>query len=154
MPLWDSGRGANDRCEPNKSVARSGTPVLVLGSLHAFSVLLLAMESEFDVSRSVASMTYSIALISLAAAVILGHRFYHRLIPPAYVAITGTLAAAGCVLAAISPSKAPIWLGFGVIFGAANGMGYGYALQFSGRALPERRGFAMGIITAAYAREQ
>ena len=30
-------------------------------------------------------------------------------------------------------------------------MGYGYALQFSGRVLPERKGFAMGFITAAYA---
>lgn len=123
----------------------------VLGSLHAFSVLLLAMESEFGVSRSAASVTYSIALTALAAAVLLGHKLYDRLAPPVYVAMTGTLAAAGCVLAAFSPSSVLIWLGFGVIFGAANGLGYGYALQFSARALPLRKGFAMGIITAAYA---
>ncbi len=123
----------------------------ILGSLHAFSVLLLPMETEFDVSRGAASMTYSIALIALAAAVLTGYKLYTRIAPPAYVVMTGTLAAAGCVLAALSPSTALVWLGFGLIFGAANGLGYGYALQFSGRAVPERKGFAMGIITAAYA---
>lgn len=54
-------------------------------------------------------------------------------------------------MAALSPSTAFVWLGFGVLFGGANGLGYGYALQFSGRALPHRKGFAMGLITAAYA---
>ena len=124
---------------------------LVLGSIHAFSVLLLAMEQEFAISRSAASMTYSIALVSLAAAVLLGHRLYARLAPPAYVTMVGTLAAAGCLLAALIPSKAIAWLGYGLIFGGANGLGYGYALQFSGLALPERKGFAMGLITASYA---
>ena len=137
----------------NQKKALLGAALLsfILGSLHAFSVLLLAMETEFDVSRSTASMTYSIALASLAAAVLLGHKLYDRLAPPAYVAMTGTLAAAGCTLAALSPSSALVWIGFGLIFGGANGLGYGYALQFSVRALSERKGFAMGIITAAYA---
>ncbi len=134
-----------------KAVLGAALLSFILGSLHAFSVLLLAMETEFGVSRSMASVTYSIALAALAAAVLLGHKLYDRLAPPVYVAMTGTLAAAGCVLAAFSPSSVLIWLGFGVIFGAANGLGYGYALQFSARALPQRKGFAMGIITAAYA---
>lgn len=123
----------------------------VLGSLHAFSVLLLAMEAEFSVSRSTASLTYSIALAALAAAVLWGHRVYARVTPSAYVAATGTLAAVGCLIAAFSASSGLIWLGYGVVFGAANGMGYGYALQFAGRVRPERKGMAMGIVTAAYA---
>ncbi|MEO8857887.1 MAG: MFS transporter [Burkholderiaceae bacterium] len=96
-------------------------------------------------------MTYSIALAALAVAVLAGHKLYCRMTPSTYVMMTGALAAAGCVIAALSPSKALVWLGFGLVFGGANGLGYGYALQFSGQALPERKGFAMGIVTAAYA---
>ena len=137
----------------NQAKALLGAALLsfILGSLHAFSVLLLEMERTFDVSRSAASITYSIALISLSAAVLLGHRLYARLTPPIYVVMTGAIAASGCVLAALSPSATFVWIGFGVIFGGANGLGYGYALQLSGRSLPDRKGFAMGLITAAYA---
>ncbi|MBI6630449.1 MFS transporter [Pontibaca salina] len=136
---------------PRVALAGAGLLAFILGSVHAFSILLLALESEFGVSRSTASLTYSIALAALAAAVLLGHRLYDRLSPPAYVAMTGALAAAGCTLAAFSPSMVFVWLGFGLVFGAANGLGYGYALQFAGRALPQRRGFAMGFVTACYA---
>ncbi|MFT5006967.1 MAG: OFA family oxalate/formate antiporter-like MFS transporter [Paracoccaceae bacterium] len=123
----------------------------ILGSVHSFSVLLLVMEVKFDVSRSAASLTYSLALISIAIAVLFGHRFYHRFRPPIYVTATGVLAATGCILAALSPTAPLVWVGFGLIFGAANGLGYGYALQFSGRAYRDRKGFAMGVITASYA---
>ncbi|WP_166417767.1 MFS transporter [Cochlodiniinecator piscidefendens] len=137
----------------NQKQALAGAALLsfVLGSLHAFSVLLLAMEIDFGVSRSAASVTYSIALASLAAAVLMGHTLYARFTPAVYVTMVGMLAAAGCALAAFSSSMVFIWLGFGLIFGTANGLGYGYALQFSGRILPENRGFAMGLITAIYA---
>jgi OFA family oxalate/formate antiporter-like MFS transporter len=124
---------------------------LVLGSVHAFSVLLLAIEAELGVSRGLASLTYSIAVAALAFAVLLGHPFYPRLRPPVMVTVVGMLASAGCAIAASAEALPLIWLGYGVIFGAANGLGYGYALQFAGRALPDRRGMAMGIITAAYA---
>lgn len=129
----------------------AGVLSLILGSVHAFSVLLLAMEAELDVPRSKASLTYSIALCSLALAVLTGHRLYSRVSPPLYATLTGAIAAAGCVLAGFSTSAPMIWLGYGVIFGGANGLGYGYALQFAGRIAPDRRGLAMGIITAAYA---
>lgn len=109
------------------------------------------MEKAFEISRSAASITYSIALISLSAAVLFGHRLYARLAPSKYVLMTGAIAASGCSLAAVAPSEVFVWIGFGAIFGGANGLGYGFALQFSGRSLPDRKGFAMGLITAAYA---
>ena len=37
------------------------------------------------------------------------------------------------------------------MFGAANGLGYGYALQISAQANPRYKGFAMGLVTASYA---
>ncbi|SFO37971.1 Major Facilitator Superfamily protein [Roseovarius lutimaris] len=137
----------------NRKGALLGAALLTfaLGSIHAFSVLLLAIEVELLVSRSLASMTYSIALVSLAASVFWGHRLYDRATSATYVAITGTVAAVGCAMAALSSSIVLVWLGFGVVFGSANGLGYGYALQLAGRAFPQGKGFSMGIVTAAYA---
>ena len=136
-----------------KKLALCGAALLsfVMGSLHAYSVLLLEMETAFDTSRSGASFTYSLALIFLSLSVLVGHRLYHRWSPARFVLGTGLFAGMGCMLAAISPTAALVWIGFGVIFGAANGMAYGYALQFAGNIWNDKRGFAMGVITATYA---
>jgi OFA family oxalate/formate antiporter-like MFS transporter len=122
-----------------------------LGSVHAFSVFLPAMEREFGTSRMVASLTYSIALVSLALGVLVGHRLYSKVAPATYVAATGLLAAAGCLLAGLGESVAVVWIGYGLFFGGANGLGYGYALQLSAQAMPRRKGLAMGAVNAAYA---
>ena len=44
-----------------------------------------------------------------------------------------------------------MFVGYAVIFGGANGLGYGFALQLSAQAMPDRKGLAMGAVTACYA---
>ncbi len=44
-----------------------------------------------------------------------------------------------------------VYLGYGVMFGAANGVGYGFALISAAHAFPARQGLAMGVVTACYA---
>ena len=39
-----------------------------------------------------------------------------------------------------------VWVGYGVMFGAANGLGYSFALQYSALAIPAFRGAAMGLV--------
>lgn len=130
-----------------------GTMLLsfALGSVHAFSVLQPVIEQTFDTSRTSASLTYSLALISLAFTVFLGYRAYAKLSPPLFVVGIGFIAALGCFIAGFSGSVFLIWFGFSLLFGGANGLGYGYALQLSAQAMPTRKGFAMGAVTAAYA---
>ena len=122
----------------------------VLGSVHGFSVFLVFLENAFDVNRASASLTYSLALVFLTLAVLYGHRFYGRASPPKFALGVCLLAATGAALAAFAPNLWLVWFGYSLIFGTANGLGYGYALQLAGQALPERKGFAMGIVTAAY----
>ena len=138
---------------PRAIMVLTGTMLLsfALGSIHAFSVLMPAMEETFGTSRMSASMTYSLALITLAFAVFLGHRAYSKIPPALYVMGTGLIAALGCLIAGFSGSVPMVWFGFSLLFGGANGLGYGYALQFSAQAMPNRKGFAMGAVTAAYA---
>ena len=123
----------------------------VLGSIHAFSILLAPLETLFDATRSAVSLTYSLALVSLSIAVLLGHLAYGRTSAAIFLMATCALAALGTLIAGLGNSLWVVWLGYGVVFGAANGLGYGFGLQLAAQAYPGREGLSMGIITAAYA---
>ncbi len=123
----------------------------VLGSVHAFSVFLAPLEASFGASRAAVSLTYSLALVSLTLAVLLGHRFYARWRASTFVIWVSVMAAGGAIVAAYAPSLTIVWLGYGVLFGAANGLGYGFGLQIAAQASKGHEGLAMGIVTAAYA---
>ncbi len=121
-----------------------------VGTIHAFSVFVAPLESALGAGRDTVSLAYSLALVSLTLAVLIGPRLW-RLAPPATVAAAAMLlAAVGTALTAL-PSVAALYLGYGLLFGFANGTGYGFALVIASHALPQRRGVAMGVVTAMYA---
>ena len=122
-----------------------------LGSIHAFSVFLQPLETAFGASRALASLTYSFALVFLTAAVLFGPLIYGRLKPTAIFLLVTIGGVAGAFIAASATTLLVIWIGYSLVFGAANGLGYGFGLQFAARANPEKAGFSMGIVTAAYA---
>ncbi len=124
---------------------------LALGAVHAFSVFLQPLEQAFEASRAAVSFTYSAALVCLTLAVLTGHLVFGALRPPAFCLAACSAAAAGCLVASVSGSLWGVWLGYSVLFGAANGFGYGYALQISAQANPKNKALAMGLTTAAYA---
>lgn len=123
----------------------------VLGSIHAFSVFIPQWELIEGATRAGVSLIYSLSLISLTLAVLFGYHLYQRLSPSVIVACVGLLAALGLQGAASGMSLIWLYISYGLIFGAANGLGYGFVLQLSGHAVPERRGLAMGLVTAFYA---
>jgi OFA family oxalate/formate antiporter-like MFS transporter len=123
----------------------------VLGSVHAFSVFIVSFEALLGLARSEISLIYSLALVAITLSVLLGYRFYSLL--PAWwlVFITCLIAAAGLLLAASSLNWWTLLAGYSLAFGFCNGVGYGFSLQLVARVMPEKRGFAMGSVTAAYA---
>jgi predicted MFS family arabinose efflux permease len=124
---------------------------LVLGSVHAFSVFVAPLENLLLLPRAEVSLVYSLALVMLTLAVLLGYRIY-RLLSPAWLVLTTCLfATAGLALAAQASDWGMLCLGYSLIFGFSNGVGYGYCLQLVGRTMPEVKGFAMGAVTASYA---
>lgn len=143
--------------QPNGSHAGASTLAAasilsaVLGSVHAFSVFLAPLEASFDASRAAVSLTYSLALVSLTLAVLLGHRIYARWQARTFVIWVTLIAATGAIIAAYSPTLTILWIGYGVLFGGANGLGYGFGLQIAAQTSHGREGMAMGIVTAAYA---
>ncbi|NNF77756.1 MAG: hypothetical protein HKN05_06970 [Rhizobiales bacterium] len=124
---------------------------LALGSVHAFSVFLQPMEQVFAASRAEVSFTYSAALVCLTLAVLTGHLVFGALRPALFALAACSAAAVGCIIASLANGLWGVWLGYSILFGAANGFGYGYALQIAAQANPQNKAFAMGITTAAYA---
>lgn len=122
-----------------------------LGSVHAFSVFIPQWESLHGADRASVSLIYSIALASLTVAVLFGYRVNQRLSPFALFTTVGVAAALGLTLSAAGPSLVFLYFSYGLLFGGANGLGYGYALQLAGQAALAKRGLAMGLVTAFYA---
>lgn len=123
----------------------------VLGSIHAFSVFLEPLEAKFGVTRATASLAYSFGLVFLTGAVLAGPFIYNRMRPAMIFVVVSFLCALGTIMASFAGNIAMIWLGYSVLFGFANGLGYGFGLQLVARTNPQIAGLAMGIVTAAYA---
>lgn len=123
----------------------------VLGSVHAFSVFIVPLEKLLAVPRSEVSLIYSFALVAITISVLFGYLIYARLQAWVLVLLVCLVAASGLVLAASASNWWLLFFGYSVLFGAANGVGYGFTLQLSARELPQSKGFAMGAVTAAYA---
>lgn len=124
---------------------------MVLGSIHAFSVFLEPLETLFDASRATVSLTYSFGLVFVTIAVLFGPAVYSRMRPATIYTWIAVLGLIGPGLAGFADRLEIVWLGYSLVFGLANGLGYGFGLQFAARAYPDRSGFAMGVVTAAYA---
>jgi OFA family oxalate/formate antiporter-like MFS transporter len=136
---------------PTRSLAGCVLLSGVLGSIHAYSLFIESFESDLGVGRGEAGAPYSVALASLTVVVLVSHRLF-RLVPGPLVALIASGGAAiGLLLAASANSLAGVVLGYGIVFGAFNGLGYAFSLQRASESNPDRRGFALGLVTAAYA---
>ncbi len=125
--------------------------MLVLGSVHAFSVFLEPLETELSATRSLTSATYSISLAALTISVLLAHRVFRNFKPWSVASALCLLAAGGCITASVATDIYLVWLTYGLVFGSANGIGYALSLQTAAQANPQHKGLAVGLITACYA---
>jgi len=123
----------------------------VLGSVHAFSVFIVPLETLLLLPRSDISLIYSFALVAITLSVLFGYLVYARLPAWLLVLLTCLVAALGLVLAANAGNWWMLFFGYSLLFGGANGVGYGFTLQLAAREMPQNKGFAMGAVTAAYA---
>jgi len=123
----------------------------VLGTVHAWSLFIEPYEEELGVGRGTVSAAYSLALVALTLAVLGSHGLFRRLAPTMIAAASSGGSVAGLLLAAGADSLPVLLFGYGLLFGAANGMGYAFSLQHASEANPGRRGLSLGLVTAAYA---
>lgn len=124
---------------------------VALGSLHAFSVLLVPLERQVDSDRTAVSLIYSAAIVALTLGVLVSDALRRRLAPSPTALAVAVVAGLGLCLAGLSRSYMALIVGFGLMFGLANGVGYALFLREASRAMPDRPGLAIGVSTACYA---
>jgi MFS family permease len=124
--------------------------MVALGLFHAWSVFVVPLQEQLGASRGAVSGIYSLATATFTLSMLAGHRLHDRVHPAPLAAGIGLLAALGLALAGTGAAWA-VWIGYGVLFGVANGVGYGFALQATALVLPDRSGLAASIAVTAYA---
>ena len=122
-----------------------------LGSIHAFSIFIEPFELAFNASRESVSLVYSAALTSLTVAVLVSHWLFRLASAATIFALVGLTSALGLSLPMWLEDMLWLYIGYGLIFGFANGLGYALALQLAARSYPTHAATAMGGVTAIYA---
>ena len=122
-----------------------------MGSIHAFSTLIESIELQAGIGRMASSLIYSTGLVSVTIAVFFGHHLYRH-----FSAFFLMLGATFLPVTGIILTSSETWLGwllgYGVLFGLASGLGYGFSLHACTIVTAKKnRGLALGAITGSYA---
>lgn len=127
---------------------------VLLGSVYCWSCFLVPLEQALGVKRGVLSWVFSVTTVAFTVAVAkLGPALCSRLPPRRVAAAAAATAGCGMLLAAQSAtfvSVTPLFLGYGLMFGGAAGVGYALSLQISAAA-PFGEGLSVGVVTSARA---
>jgi MFS family permease len=124
--------------------------MVALGTLYAWSVFVEPLERALGQSRAAVSSIFSLATVGFTIGMLVGPAFYRMTRAWTLALVACALATAGLLLSSIGGTIAVVALGYGVLFGLANGIGYGLSLQVVQAALPARRGLMTGVVVAAY----
>lgn len=129
---------------------------LCAGSLYAWSVLSaaaadhLTLLSGRTVTAGELAAAFSLANSIGPVPMILGGLFNDRFGPRLLIMTGGLMMGAGLVLSGFAQSAETIIFGYGLLYGLGLGFAYGAGISTVMKYFPDRRGFAGGVVTAAY----
>jgi MFS transporter, OFA family, oxalate/formate antiporter len=118
-----------------------------LGIFYAWSVFADGLIKELGWTKSVATLPYTVELLTYAVAMIIGGRFQDYYGPRKGVMISGVLAGLSLILCGLIGNPTGVSLSFGLVFGTASAFGYSSVTPAVIRWFPpERRGLVTGIV--------
>lgn len=123
---------------------------LSLGTVYAASVLLRAVMDEYSVSKTAATLAFTISIVALGITAGFGGAFQRRFGPRATATASGVLYGSGLCLAGLAPNLSIFYLGFGVIAGIGLGLGYIVPVAMLLRWFPDKRGLISGLAVAGF----
>ena len=115
-----------------RQVLSTATAALVMasiGTLYTWSIFVAPIEAELGQSRARSSLIFSVATVAFTGGMYASPSFLPRRTPQSAALLSCLLGAAGLALSAAGNSIWFILLGFGALFGLANGLAYGDCLQ-------------------------
>jgi MFS transporter, OFA family, oxalate/formate antiporter len=123
---------------------------LAVSPLFVWDVLDDALAREIGRSSSALTVVYAVGLACFTVGVVVGGRLADRVAPRRLALATAVGVAAGLAGTAVAPGVVTMVLAFGVVLGAATGVGYATAVRIAGSVVG-RRGLAVSLVVSAYA---
>lgn len=122
---------------------------LSIGALYGWSLFYRPIEADLAIGRAWLSSVFALASLSftifmVAAPYLCGGWSARRV-----AALAGALAGAGTALPGVVGTLWSLFLGYGVLYGAACGFGYSVAIQSAVLAWRRRQGLAAGVCAGA-----
>ena len=137
---------------PGRRAALAAATLMMfsIGTLFAWSVFVDPLQNLFGQSRAAVSAVFSIATAGYMLGLLAGALLRRRYDRPVLAALTFLLASCGIGLSGLWSSLWAVWIGFGALFGIANGIGYALSLETAQDAMPHRPGLATGFAVTSY----
>ncbi|MGD9503483.1 MAG: OFA family MFS transporter [Syntrophobacteraceae bacterium] len=123
---------------------------LVLGLVYAWSIFVLPLEKQFGWTRAQTQLTFTISIIALSIGMIFGGRLSDRLGPRKLGIAGAVLTTLGFFLASYTNALWMLYLSYGVFAGLGVGVVNICATSTVVRWYPDRRGFALGLLTMGF----
>lgn len=127
---------------------------LGLGTLFCWSIYLVPLEQGLGVGRATLSSVFSLSTIATVSAMsVAGPWVYATYGASRVAAFAAAFAACGLWTASFAMQFRAVWplyVGYGLMFGFASGLGYGLSVQVAPYA-PLSAGLATGLVTSARA---
>lgn len=143
-----------EKLENRWIVALSGIVIqLILGSVYAWSVFKKPIMAEHGWSGQQAGFTFTLAILFLGLAAAFGGRFVDKAGSKKVATLAGILFGLGTLLGGFANSISNLWLlwlGYGVIAGIGNGLGYITPIAVLVRWFPDKRGLITGLAVMGF----
>ncbi len=118
--------------------------LLCLGTVYSWSIFRKPLEAELGIGAGDSLLPYTFALVFYAALMPITGFIIPRWGSRKVLALGGSLAGLGYVLASFAPSIGWITLCYGGIAGSGVGIAYGVPMAVVARWFPDRKGLAVG----------
>jgi len=135
-------------------VAVSGVVMqMILGTVYAWSVFKTPLVDAMGWTNAEVGLAFTLAILFIGLSAAFGGRFVDQAGARKVATIGAVLFGAGTLLAGlavVAQSKWLLWLGYGVIGGIGNGLGYITPVAVLVRWFPDKRGFITGLAVMGF----
>ena len=138
------------RRSPWRAVAAATAFNAPVGSLYAFSVFLLPLETLLGLSRADLALVFAVASAGFGAGMNLAPYAYGVASAPLLVLACATASTLGIALAATAGGLMQLAIGYGLLFGGGGGAGYILVQQTVNLAVTRRHGLVNGYLVGLY----
>lgn len=124
--------------------------MLIMGTVYAWSVFRVEVETVFDASTLESGLPYMTSLFFYALSMMVSGRFLNERTMRRLALLGGALISAGWMIAAFSSGLFLLTLGYGVIIGTGVGMVYGVPVYHINRLYEGKSGLYTGIVLGGF----